>query len=147
MTEKRIKLIQQNNIGNPANDFTYTTPAGYKNKMYEIKANYLLLYFNNPECPACKDMKSALASSSIISQKLKAGELKILSIYTDKDEKPWLDHLNEYPGQWLQGRDENEYLFKNNMYDLRAIPTLYLLDKEKKLLLKDCLIFQKLKKN
>jgi hypothetical protein len=134
----KLKLLQQNNLGNPANDFTYLTPAGYKKKMYHIRADFILLYFNNPECPACKEMKEALVKSETIRLKVKSGELKVLSMYTDKDEKLWLSHLNEYPESWIQGRDEDEYLYKNKIYDLRAIPTIYLLDKDKKVLLKDC---------
>jgi len=62
----------------------------------------------------------------------------VLAVYTDKDEMIWLDHLKEMPAGWIQGRDEDEYLYKNSVYDLKAIPTVYLLDKEKKVLLKDC---------
>jgi thioredoxin-related protein len=134
----KLKLLQQNNVGNAANDFTYTTPAGYKKRMYDINADFLLLYFNNPGCNACKEMKQALSTSTIINQKIQSGQLKILSIYTDKDEKIWLDHLNEYPDSWIQGRDENEFLYMNKVYDLRAIPTIYLLDRDKKVLFKDC---------
>jgi len=134
----KLKLLQQNNDGNLANDFTYITPTGDKKRMYAINAKFLLLYFNNPECNACKEMRQALAASSIISQKIKTGELRVLSVYTDPDEKLWLHHLNEYPPQWIQGRDDSEYLYKNKIYDLRAIPTIYLLDKDKKVLLKDC---------
>jgi hypothetical protein len=134
----KLKLLQQNNVGSPANDFTYTTPARYKKRMYDIKADYLLLYFNNPECPACKEMKEALMKSEPVALKVKSGGLIILSMYTDRDEKLWLSHLNEYPESWIQGRDEDEYLYMNKVYDLRAIPTIYLLDKDKKVLLKDC---------
>jgi hypothetical protein len=77
--------------------------------------------------------------------------LTILSIYTDQDEKLWLDHLNEFPPRWIQGRDNNEFLYKNKVYDLRAIPTIYLLDSDKKVLLKDVMsvleIEEKLKKH
>jgi thioredoxin-related protein len=134
----KLKLLQQNNVGDTANDFIYLTAAGYKKKMYDIKSDFVLLYFNNPECPACKEMKEALMKSGSIGLMVKSSKLKVLSIYTDKDEKLWLDHLSEYPETWLQGRDEDEYLYKNKIYDLRAIPTIYLLDKDKKVLLKDC---------
>jgi len=146
-TRERLYLLMQNRPGSMANDFVYTTAAGYRKKMYAISAKYLLLYFNNPECNACKEMKEALIASSIINQKIKSEDLKILSIYTDKDEKLWLDHLNEYPESWINGRDEDEYLYKNKIYDLRAIPTVYLLDKEKKVLLKDCIDIGKIEKN
>jgi hypothetical protein len=133
----KLKLMQQNNIGSVANDFTYTTPGGDVKRMYAIKANFLLLYFNNPECEACKEMKASLSQSTIINQKIQTGELKVLSIYMGTDKKNWGSHLGEYPKQWLQGIGDDETLYKAKIYDLNAIPTMYLLDKDKKVLLKD----------
>jgi hypothetical protein len=132
----KLTLLRQNNIGSTANDFPYTTPGGSVKRMYDLKANFLLLYFNNPECEACKEMKEALSQSTIINQKIQTGELKVLSIYADADKKNWRAHLGEYPRQWLQGITDG-MLRKNKVYDLSAIPTMYLLDKDKKVLLKD----------
>lgn len=133
----QLYLLMQNRVSAAANDFTYITPAGLKKKMYDLHSNFTLMYFYNPECNACKEMKDALISSPVTSEKVKSGELKILAIYTDRDEKLWLDHLPGMPQNWIHGRDEDEYLFKNSVYDLRAIPTLYLLDEDKKVLVKD----------
>jgi hypothetical protein len=133
---EKLTLSKQNNIGSAANDFPYTTPGGNVKRMYEIKANFLLLYFNNPECEACKEMKASLSQSTIINQKLKTGELKVLSIYMGADEKNWRSHLGEYPKQWFQGITDGS-LHNKKIYDLSAIPTMYLLDKDKKVLLKD----------
>jgi hypothetical protein len=132
----KLKLSQQNNIGSTANDFTYTTSGDEVKRMYDIKANFLLLYFNNPECEACKEMKASLSQSTIIDQKVKTGELKVLSIYMGTDEKNWRSHLGDYPKQWLQGISDGT-LYKRKIYDLSAIPTMYLLDRDKKVLLKD----------
>lgn len=132
----KLILSQQNNIGHAANDFPYTTPSGKVKRLYDLKAKFLLLYFNNPECEACKEMKAALAQSAIINQKLATGELKVLSIYADTDNEKWKSHLGEYPRQWLQGISDGT-LYKSKVYDLSAIPTMYLLDKDKKVLLKD----------
>lgn len=134
---EKLTLSKQNNIGSAANDFPYTTPDGNVKHMYEIKANFLLLYFNNPECEACKEMKAALSQSTIINHKLKTGELQVLSIYMGADKANWRSHLAEYPEQWLQGIGEDKTLYKSNRYDLNAIPAMYLLDKDKKVLLKD----------
>ncbi|AEW01030.1 hypothetical protein A4D02_13805 [Niastella koreensis] len=132
----KLILSRQNNLGSVANDFPYTTPGGAMKRMYDIKANFLLLYFNNPECEACKEMRAALLQSAIIDQKVKAGELKVLSIYADTAETTWRAHLGEYPRQWLSGITDGT-LHKRKIYDLSAIPTMYLLDKDKKVLLKD----------
>jgi thioredoxin-related protein len=133
-----LKLAQQNRIGSVANDFTFYTPEGTAKKLYAIKSPYTLLYFYNPECNACKEMKAALVASSIITQKLHAGTLKLVAIYIDTDLSIWRTHLPYLPKEWIHGRDEEQYLWKNKVYDLRAIPTIYLLDKNKKVLLKDC---------
>ena len=136
---EKLFLLMQNKPGSTANDFIYITPAGYRKKMNGLHADFTLLYFYNPECHACKEMKTALINSKVINSKVERGELKLLAVYTDRDEKTWLDHLSEMPEMWIQGRDENEYLYKNKVYDLRAIPTVYLLDKDKRVLLKDCM--------
>lgn len=138
-TRERLYLLMQNRVGSAANDFIYLTASGSKKKMYAVKASYTLLYFYNPECDACKQMKAALLASSVIGKAVGSGELKVLAIYTDKDEKVWLDHLDDMPSPWIHGRDENEYLYQNHVYDLRAIPTLYLLDQQKNVLLKDAM--------
>ena len=141
----KLTLSKQNNIGSAANDFPYTTPGGNVKRMYEIKANFLLLYFNNPECEACKEMKESLSQSTIINQKLKTGELKVLSIYLGTDKKNWRNHLGEYPKQWLQGITDGS-LHNKKIYDLSAIPTMYLLDKDKKVLLKDYFTVQSIER-
>ena len=132
----KLTLSQQNLVGHAANDFSYTSPDGQVKRMYGVKANFLLLYFNNPECEACKEMKAALTQSAVINQKIQTGELKVLSIYADADKKIWKAHLGECPTKWLQGIGESGTSYKK-IYDLSAIPTMYLLDKDKQVLLKD----------
>ncbi len=44
-----LELSLKNRIGTPAADFTYTLANGQTEKLYNIKADYLLLFFNNPD--------------------------------------------------------------------------------------------------
>jgi len=41
------------------------------------------------------------------------------------------------PAQWIHAYDKGMEITQRRLYDIKAIPTLYLLDKEKKVLLKD----------
>lgn len=143
---KKLHLLMQNRPGHLANDFTYLTPAGYKRKMYDLKSDYVLLFFYNPECNACKEMKAALENSAVINAKIRSRKLQLLAVYTDPDEKIWLNHLAEYPADWIQGTDQDEYLYKNGVYNLNAIPTVYLLDKNKTVILKDCMDVREIEK-
>lgn len=145
-TREKLFVLMQNRPGSTANDFIYITPGGFKKKMYELKADFTILFFYNPECGACKDVKEAIFGSAVIKGKIKSKDLKVLAIYTDKSEKTWLDHLPEMPAEWLHGRDEDEFLYKNQVYELRVIPTVYLLDKDKKVVLKDCVDVKQIEK-
>ena len=40
-----LELALKNRIGTPATDFTYTLANGQTGKLYNIKADYLLLFF------------------------------------------------------------------------------------------------------
>jgi thioredoxin-related protein len=146
-----LNLALQNRPGNPANDFTFFRSDGDSNKMYDVRADYILLLFYNPECPACKDMKTAIMNSELINRSAAVGKLKILAIYTDADLTIWRKHLSEVSKKWIAGHDRNGELYAKSIYDVRVIPTIYLLDMNKTVILKDCmsipLIEQKLAAN
>jgi hypothetical protein len=68
---------------------------------------------------------------------LKKGKLKILSLYPNKNLAEWNKHLSEFPAVWINAYDKGAVIEKQMLYDLKAIPTLYLLDSEKRVILKD----------
>ena len=139
IAENKRKLAIQNRVGQPANNFTYITPEGVRKKMFDIKARRLMLYFYNPECHSCIEMKATLNKSPVLTEHLVTGDLKLLAIYTDADFSIWTKHLPENPATWINGRDDNEYLFRNGIYNLKAIPCIYLLNENKQVILKDCM--------
>ena len=63
--------------------------------------------------------------------------LTILTIYIDDNLDEWHSHLAELPTNWTHAYDKDNKISKNRLYDIKAIPTLYLLDKDKKVLQKD----------
>ncbi len=136
--EANLRLTQQNRPGAEANNFSYSLASGEIKTMHDIDADYTLLFFYNPECPACKQMKAALYTDPIVNGRIMEGRLAVLAIYTDSDTVLWRKHLGEMPGNWIMGRDHEERLWKERVYDLRAIPSVYLLDRMKRVILKDC---------
>lgn len=137
LPQERRKLAEQNRPGRPAADFTYTLKSGKNGTLYGIQAMYTLLFINNPGCQACEENIAALKQAPAINRELAAGHLKILAIYPDEDREEWERHLPDYPREWVNGYDKKLVIQKKNLYDLKAMPTLYLLDKEKRVLLKD----------
>lgn len=135
--QARLKLAQKNRIGTKALNFTYTLASGAQGSLYQLKADYILLFINNPGCHACAETIEALKKAPIINQLLKEKKLIVLSIYPDEELDDWRKHLDEFPKEWINGYDKKFAIKEQQLYDLRAIPTLYLLSKEKNVLLKD----------
>lgn len=133
----RLELAMKNRPGTQALNFTYTLSSGAQGSLHQLKADYLLLFINNPGCHACAETIESLKQSPIISKLIKEKRLILLSLYPDEELNEWRKHLNEFPQEWINAYDKNFTIRDQQLYDLKAIPTLYLLDKEKTVLLKD----------
>ena len=81
--------------------------------------------------------KGKLTASPIINDLQQKGQLKILALYPDEDLKAYRQHLPKMPAAWINAYDKGTAIKTKELYDLKAIPTLYLLDKDKTVLLKD----------
>jgi thiol-disulfide isomerase/thioredoxin len=136
----QLELAQKNRTGNKAADFafTFSTPTGEKKgSLYSLKADYTLLFFNNPDCPACAEMLQSLKQSDMITNMVQSGKLKILAIYVDKQLNLWRNNHIKYPADWIYAYDHKYILRDNSIYGIRAIPSFYLLNNEKRVLMKD----------
>ena len=135
--QARLQLAQKNRIGTKALNFTYTLASGAQGNLYQLKADYILLFINNPGCHACTETKEGLKNAPFINQLLIEKILILLSVYPDEELDEWRKHLSEFPKEWINGYDKKFAIKEQQLYDLKAIPTLYLLNKEKTVLHKD----------
>ena len=131
------RLAEKNRVGQSAIDFIYTLASGKQGRMYGLKADYILLFFYNPDCHTCMEIKNAMKQSSRLKEWVSSGKMKVLTLYPDEDVALWRGHLNELSNEWVNGYDKGQVLTHELLYDLSAIPSFYLLDKDKKVLLKD----------
>ena len=140
-TKERAKfslmMMQKNRKGNVATNFTYTLQSGKPGTLHQIKSEYTLLMFYNPDCHACSETITYLKQSKIINTLLAERRLNILAFYPDDDLSIWKKHVSDIPETWINSYDQKQMVKNKLLYDLKAIPSLYLLDKEKRVLLKD----------
>lgn len=80
-------------------------------------------------------MKRQLAESPVLNRRLEDGRLRLLSV--DVTGGNGTREQESVPPGWIDGRDEGEQLTRKEVYDLKAMPTLYLLDAQKRVVLKD----------
>ena len=69
-------------------------------------------------------------------------QVRILAFYPDEEHEVWENHQDMIPSKWINGYDKELTVLNRELYDLKAMPTLYLLDKDKKVLLKDAPVEQ-----
>lgn len=132
-----LKLVMLNRVGSPANDFLCTLPDGRQQRMSSIRSPYLLIFFYNPDCESCASTQAEMERSAVLHHPDVADDLRILAFYPDEDPDIWRRHLPQMPAEWIHACDKTQTVLNQGLYDLKAMPTLYLLDADKRVLLKD----------
>lgn len=131
-----IANFSLNRIGTTATDFSFTLKGGRTRTLHSVEAEWTLLFFSNPGCTLCRQITEELSSIPGMEKMVEEGYLSIVNIYPDDDVEAWYGYLAEYPPYWISGYAP-EVDGPQGPYFLRAIPTLYLLDRDKRVLLKD----------
>ena len=131
------QMCAMNPRGSIAPDFAITLRNGTQVRMHSVKAERTLLFFSNPGCQNCREIIDALKTDSKVQSMVGEGRLAVINVYIDEDLKAWRDYMPVYPKEWLNGYDAAHIIRKDVLYCIRAIPSLYLLDADKHILLKD----------
>lgn len=133
--EYRLKMALKNRPGNLATDFVFAEKTGKVRRLSDVKNEYVLLYFNNPGCSGCRQVTAQISASAFS----KNPKLAILAVYPDADLAEWKKAQHEIPEEWINGYSPGGEVLEKEIYDLKAIPTLYLLNKDREVILKDAI--------
>ena len=133
----QAQLCSLNRPGAVATDFPFTDISGRRRTLHSVKAEYLLLIFGNPDCAACKDLVAQMSESPEISALEASGRLKVVDIFIDREVDAWRSKAASYPSNWINGYDHTFAIREDLVYNVRAVPSLYLLDADKRVLFKD----------
>lgn len=136
MDSRRRTML--NRRGTKANDFRYIDRDGKEGTLYGIEAPQTMLIFYDPECPHCPEILDRIAADRKVNAAIDAGELKVLAVYTEGKRDMWEKRKGELSERWTVACDLSE-IIDGEIYDVPAMPTVYLLDSEKRVLVKDML--------
>lgn len=129
-----LQIANRNKVGDIATDFTFF--SGKTQTLHSLSANYLVIFFYVPKCPSCEENLRILKENADLSAILNEKALT-LAMYADGNENIWKEYADNIPKEWINGIDLDQQILKKGLYDLKASPTIYLLDKDKRVLLKD----------
>lgn len=137
------EMIHKNRVGTKANDFVYTLPNREWKRLYALKSNYLILFFSEPECSGCITVANEMNNSEVLKRVSSLNSfsrtmLCVLNIYPKSNIPLWMESLNSLPDKnWIHAYDNGMILTNKRVYDIKMLPTIYLLDENKRIILKD----------
>ena len=126
-----------NQYGQVAPDFKFRTLSGKVYSLHGIKAEYTMLFFSNPYCHSCKGIIQDVMSRRYMADMISGGRLAVVNVYIDEEVDKWREYAPNYPASWYSGYDHLFRIRNDEKYCVRAIPSLYLLDRGKHILMKD----------
>ena len=136
-TRWQLETARKNRPGMTAADFGYTTPDGKNTTLGKTPVrDYLLVVFYDPTCDHCKEVMRELQNDSGLASCMADGRLTVLAIYSGDNRDMWRKGLGELPAGWRVGFESGE-MQENGIYVLRMMPTLYLLDSNRRVLIKE----------
>ncbi|MFT4203612.1 MAG: DUF5106 domain-containing protein [Chitinophagaceae bacterium] len=147
----RAYNLMANQIGETAPTLALKDTVGTVRTLSDIKAQYTLVLFWDPECSHCKIVVPQI--DSIYLAKWKAENVKIYAVNTAENAaNTWKTFIRDHDiGDWvnvMQSKEEREADAKNQipnyrqLYDVTQTPTLFLLDEQKRIIAKKLTIQQ-----
>lgn len=142
----RAYSLMANLLGSPAPGVELPDTAGKIRLLQEVKSPYTVVVFWDPTCGHCKETLPRI--DSIYQAKWKKSGVAIYAIAreTEGTPKDWKDfihqhHLEEWTHVYNSKKEENTRVSSGipvyaQLFDIQTVPTLYLLDKEKRILAK-----------
>lgn len=132
---ERVIKLQYNLIGMKGQDLKMETTEGEFVSLHEVEAPFTILYFWEPDCGHCKTATPRLKTD--ILDKYKDQGVKVFAVCTQNKKEDWekfiadkdlFDFINCYDPHY----QSNFRIY----YDVFSTPTMYLLDKDKKIIAK-----------
>ncbi len=149
LNEKQVKLITErafmlmsNLVGEKAANLEFLNTAEKVTPLYDVVAEYTVVVFWDPSCGHCKEELPKI--DSIYRASWIKKNVKIYAVLSENNKQLWLDYIkkhkiedwyNVYQTKEMAAADiKSEKPGFRQLYDVTQTPTIYLLDKEKRII-------------
>jgi thiol-disulfide isomerase/thioredoxin len=130
---KQVELLRPNLIGKKAPNLIMDSFSGIFVSLYDIKKDFIILYFWEPNCSHCKEATPKLKSYY---EKAKNNGIEVFAVCTTSDKQKWTQYIEENKLLWINGWDPQRSSRFDALYNVQSTPTVYILDKNKTIIAK-----------
>ena len=132
--QKKLENFKKISVGKIAPDITVPDLKGKLIRLSEIRSEYTLLVFWSSECGHCIQMMPQLKE---LYDKQKPKRWEVMTVSLDTNRSEWTTFLKEQKLNWLNTSELKGFnSISSDEYNIFATPTMFLLDREKKILAK-----------
>ena len=134
-----LELCLKNRVGTVAEDFAYALSDKDSPifRLYDLKAERLILLFFDPECLHCRQLIDQMKQSPTLNAQQQSGRLKILTIYPYADVEAWRERVGLLSANWINSYNPESSILSDELYELKITPALYLLDGQKRVIVRE----------
>ncbi len=139
---RRAYMVMSNLVGEKAANLEMVDSTGKPTSLYDLKADYTLVIFWDPTCGHCKEEIPHI--DSIYRASWKAHGVRIYSVLTEDKKKEWVNYIKEHNiGEWTnvyqtkemeKAVSDAQLPSYRQLFDVTQTPTLFLLDKDKRII-------------
>ena len=140
----RAYMLMSNLIGEKAADLDMVDSTGKPTSLYNVNAEYTIVCFWDPTCSHCREEVPRL--DSFYQAKWKQQGLKMYGVLSENEKTKWVQFIKDNNlKDWVHvyQTEETKKAIADaqkpgykQLYDITQTPTLYLLDKEKRIIAK-----------
>ncbi|WP_422358991.1 thioredoxin-like domain-containing protein [Reichenbachiella sp.] len=130
---KEMTFLRENQIGSKAPQMYLLDTLENRRSLYDVKSDYLVLFFYDPDCGHCKKKTPVLYDL----YKKMGGDFDVMAVTVGTDTKKWKEFIEKFDLKgWMHLGDP---YYKSNFrvqYNVRSTPQVYIVDKDKTIIAK-----------
>ena len=129
---ERVATLKPTLVGKPFVDPAVSDTLRKPIVLNSIKADYTVVYFYSPSCGHCRDSAPKLKEFADANR---SKGVTVMAVAVEQSAEDWKKFINEFKLQKLvNGYDYTFQTDYRHQYDVWTTPTVYILDKNKKIL-------------
>ena len=132
--DDRVIKLKPTILGNIAPELEIPQFNGEPVSLRSLEADYIIVAFWEPNCGHCKTIIPKLHE---MYQEIQDKNVKVLAINTQISQEEWTEFIEKHKlNNWINAWDPHRFSNFNSLYNITHTPTLFLLDKDKKIIAK-----------
>ncbi|MDZ7634940.1 MAG: thioredoxin-like domain-containing protein [Bacteroidales bacterium] len=131
--KKRVDRLRPNLIGKKAPELLMNSFAGRYVSLYDVIADFTIVYFWEPDCGHCKESTPMLKEYY---ENNRARGVEVFAVCTQHDKEKWETYIVDNGLGWINGWDPQRMSRFDYFYNVDSTPLIYILDRDKKIIAK-----------